>query len=130
MRQPAWVGHGGSCSAAASWHGLPVWPAPGRSSAAYGVLHACSSSRFRTPCHAHARLNTHMCILRMLLPCCHAPAGKIGAQCAHAAVGLVERLGSRHSAVLRQWEACGQPKICLRAESSQQLVSVLPAHST
>jgi peptidyl-tRNA hydrolase len=43
-----------------------------------------------------------------------------GAQCAHAAVGAVERLrGRRQAALLRRWEACGQPKICLQAASTQ-----------
>ena len=49
-----------------------------------------------------------------------------GAQCAHAAVGLVEKLmHSRDAArvVLRQWETSGQAKVCLRAQDTQQLVS-------
>ena len=42
-----------------------------------------------------------------------------GAQCAHAAVGAVERLhDARQGAALAQWERCGQPKICLRANST------------
>ena len=45
--------------------------------------------------------------------------GKTGAQCAHAAVGAVERLHElRQGVLLRQWELCGQPKICLRAAST------------
>ena len=59
-------------------------------------------------------------------PCAVAcPARAAGAQCAHAAVGLVEKLnegGGRHEALLRQWEYCGQAKICLKAQDSQELV--------
>ncbi|EFN58132.1 hypothetical protein CHLNCDRAFT_14837, partial [Chlorella variabilis] len=48
--------------------------------------------------------------------------GKIGAQCAHAAVGAVERLHERRqTAALHQWEACGQPKVCLRGASTLEL---------
>lgn len=47
--------------------------------------------------------------------------GKIGAQCAHAAVGAVERMGASHPLALRQWEEMGQAKICLRAESTAAL---------
>ncbi|KAI3427923.1 hypothetical protein D9Q98_006315 [Chlorella vulgaris] len=48
--------------------------------------------------------------------------GKIGAQCAHAAVGAVERLHERsQTAALQQWEMHGQPKICLLAPSTQAL---------
>ncbi|KAI7841693.1 hypothetical protein COHA_004560 [Chlorella ohadii] len=48
--------------------------------------------------------------------------GKIGAQCAHAAVGAVERLHElRQTAALAYWERCGQPKVCLRASSTQEL---------
>jgi hypothetical protein len=50
-----------------------------------------------------------------------------GAQCAHAAVGLVEKLNNSREAaayvLLRQWEECGQAKVCLKAQDSQQLVS-------
>ena len=54
-----------------------------------------------------------------------------GAQCAHAAVGLVEKLShSRDAArvVLRQWETSGQAKVCLRAQDTQQLVSRSSVH--
>lgn len=47
---------------------------------------------------------------------------QIGAQCAHAAVGAVERLHElRQTAALAYWERCGQPKVCLRASSTQVL---------
>ena len=49
--------------------------------------------------------------------------GKIGAQCAHAAVGIVEKLNERHDHVLAAWEECGQAKVCLKASDSQELVS-------
>lgn len=47
--------------------------------------------------------------------------GKIGAQCAHAAVGAVERVAASQPVLLQQWEECGQAKVCLRAESTAAL---------
>lgn len=46
--------------------------------------------------------------------------GKIGAQCAHAAVGAVSALqGPKGRARLRQWEECGQAKICLKVSTAR-----------
>ena len=45
-----------------------------------------------------------------------------GAQCAHAAVGLVDSLGDTQPDLLQHWENCGTPKICLRAQSTVELV--------
>lgn len=48
--------------------------------------------------------------------------GKIGAQCAHAAVGAVELATLRAPHALDAWESRGQAKICLRADSTAALV--------
>ncbi|XP_013067965.2 peptidyl-tRNA hydrolase 2, mitochondrial-like isoform X1 [Biomphalaria glabrata] len=40
--------------------------------------------------------------------------GKIGAQCAHAAVSAVERCSSENMPVLRHWQKYGQPKVVLK----------------
>ena len=50
--------------------------------------------------------------------------GKIGAQCAHAAVAVVERVADSQPHVLDAWEENGQAKICLRADSTATLVRV------
>lgn len=42
--------------------------------------------------------------------------GKIAAQCAHAAVGAVERLAYENLAALRHWQRQGQPKVVLKVE--------------
>lgn len=48
--------------------------------------------------------------------------GKIGAQCAHASVGLVEKLHESGEVVrLQQWEELGAAKVCLRASDTQEL---------
>lgn len=47
--------------------------------------------------------------------------GKIGAQCAHAACGVVTYYKSTIEPALRAWEACGTVKIALRVNDSQQL---------
>ena len=45
-----------------------------------------------------------------------------GAQCAHAAVGMVEELHEKgQHTLLAQWEDCGQPKICLKAKDDADL---------
>ncbi|KAL6776616.1 FAP37 [Auxenochlorella protothecoides x Auxenochlorella symbiontica] len=50
--------------------------------------------------------------------------GKIGAQCAHAAVGAVELATLRAPHVLDAWESRGQAKICLRADSTAALLAL------
>lgn len=45
-----------------------------------------------------------------------------GAQCAHAAVGIVDELHEQGcGSLLLQWEEAGQPKICLRARDNIEL---------
>ena len=64
-------------------------------------------------------LTRHCPLLPPCLPACSHGHLLAGAQCAHAAVGAVERLhDARQGAALAQWERCGQPKICLRANST------------
>ena len=48
-------------------------------------------------------------------------APSAGAQCAHAAVGIIESLSARHQVLLRRWEDYGQPKICLKAKDDVEL---------
>ncbi|KIZ03551.1 peptidyl-tRNA hydrolase, PTH2 family [Monoraphidium neglectum] len=50
--------------------------------------------------------------------------GKIGAQCAHAAVGILGRYRGRHEAVFRQWEASGQPKIALKVKDEEAMADL------
>lgn len=50
--------------------------------------------------------------------------GKIGAQCAHAAVAVVERVAESQPHILDAWEENGQAKICLRADSTTTLVRI------
>lgn len=40
--------------------------------------------------------------------------GKVGAQCAHAAVGVLWAHYKSHNVAIRQWETYGQPKIALK----------------
>ncbi|KDD77140.1 PTH2 peptidyl-tRNA hydrolase [Helicosporidium sp. ATCC 50920] len=47
--------------------------------------------------------------------------GKIGAQCAHAAVGLVEEVAFSEPGLLNAWARGGQAKICLRGLDTPQL---------
>jgi peptidyl-tRNA hydrolase len=57
---------------------------------------------------------------RPLQPC--ARSCPPGAQCAHAAVGVVGRYGARAPAAFRAWEACGQPKISLKVKDEAEMV--------
>lgn len=47
--------------------------------------------------------------------------GKIAAQCAHAAVGIYAKLNRTQSDRLRAWELQGQPKVCVKADSLDEL---------
>lgn len=49
--------------------------------------------------------------------------GKVAAQCAHAAVAAY-KAASKHPAILRAWEDCGQPKITLKVDSEAALVEI------
>ena len=54
-------------------------------------------------------------------------AGKVGAQCAHAAVGIVEKLRGKKDALLDAWAACGQTKICVKADDMAAFVELAKA---
>ena len=45
------------------------------------------------------------------------------AQCAHAAVGVVEVLKKQNQILLRQWDEYGSAKIALKCPSEEELVS-------
>lgn len=45
------------------------------------------------------------------------------AQCAHAAVGVVEVLKKQNQILLRQWDEYGSAKIALKCPSEAELVS-------
>lgn len=50
--------------------------------------------------------------------------GKIGAQCAHAAVGVLQAHASTHATYFRYWERYGQPKIALKAQDEAEMASL------
>ncbi|KAJ9508908.1 hypothetical protein QJQ45_028225, partial [Haematococcus lacustris] len=45
-----------------------------------------------------------------------------GAQCAHAAVGVLQQWGSSHAIAFKQWEHHGQPKIALKISDDDEMV--------
>lgn len=51
--------------------------------------------------------------------------GKTGAQCAHAAVGLVQKLQRRKDVLLRQWDECGQTKIVLKCSNLEEMMDLV-----
>lgn len=52
--------------------------------------------------------------------------GKIGAQCAHAAVGVYAKYYKKAEVAFRQWEMCGQAKIALKARPLQTQPKQMP----
>lgn len=50
--------------------------------------------------------------------------GKVGAQCAHAAVGVLQHHYSSHSVPIRQWEMFGQPKIALKVQDESEMAGL------
>lgn len=48
--------------------------------------------------------------------------GKIGAQCAHAALGVTQQNRVRHEASFRHWERHGQAKIALKINDDNEMV--------
>ncbi|CAI5981949.1 unnamed protein product [Closterium sp. NIES-65] len=48
-------------------------------------------------------------------------SGKIAAQCAHAAVGILTDLQTSNKALLRHYEACGQPKIVVSCSNLKEM---------
>lgn len=47
--------------------------------------------------------------------------GKIGAQCAHAAIGVVLQLLATDLDLYMQWEQCGQRKIVVKMDDAQSM---------
>lgn len=43
-------------------------------------------------------------------------SGKVGSQCAHAAVACYKEMLAKNPKLVARWEAQGQPKIVLRAQ--------------
>ena len=48
---------------------------------------------------------------------------RAAAQCAHAAVGVVEELKKQNHTLLRQWDEYGSAKIALKCPTEAELVS-------
>lgn len=51
-------------------------------------------------------------------------AGKIAAQCAHAAVGVVENMRRHNEHLLQQWKTYGAAKIAVQCPNQQQLLEI------
>lgn len=47
--------------------------------------------------------------------------GKIAAQCAHAAVGVMQKFSTKQRTWFKQWEMGGQKKIALKVDSTAAL---------
>lgn len=47
--------------------------------------------------------------------------GKIAAQCAHAAVGVLQQHSAKRRTWFKQWEMTGQKKIALKVDSTLDL---------
>ncbi|KAK3731939.1 hypothetical protein RRG08_044998 [Elysia crispata] len=56
--------------------------------------------------------------------------GKIAAQCAHAAVGAVEKLAYENLAAVRHWQRQGQPKVVLKVEDESSFFDLQKAART
>jgi len=50
--------------------------------------------------------------------------GKIGAQCAHAACGVLEKYKPDNEMLFRHWEAHGQPKIALKGKDWEEMADL------
>ncbi|GLI71575.1 hypothetical protein VaNZ11_016839 [Volvox africanus] len=50
--------------------------------------------------------------------------GKVGAQCAHAAVGVLWAHYQSHNVPIRQWEMYGQPKIALKVGDEAEMAEL------
>lgn len=51
--------------------------------------------------------------------------GKIAAQCAHAAVGVVEQHKQHAAEIFEAWELKGHAKVALRVPTEQEMVGYL-----
>eukprot|EP00775_Hariotina_reticulata_P006448 gene6448-6677_t len=50
--------------------------------------------------------------------------GKIGAQCAHAAVGVLQKYKTGNDHIFRMWERFGQPKITLKVQDEHEMAEL------
>ncbi len=46
-----------------------------------------------------------------------------GAQCAHAAVGVIEKYKAHNETIFKQWAMMGQAKIALKVDNEAEMVS-------
>jgi hypothetical protein len=78
------------------------------------IADGCTSSCIVCACHNDLLRDTpgHTCVYVAA-----------GAQCAHAAVGVIGAYKSGNEALFRQWERHGQPKIALKIKDDQEMVS-------
>jgi peptidyl-tRNA hydrolase len=53
-----------------------------------------------------------------------------GAQCAHAAIGVVLQLLAADVSLYQRWEQCGQRKIVVKVQDAQCLVRGQPKHNS
>jgi PTH2 family peptidyl-tRNA hydrolase len=53
--------------------------------------------------------------------------GKTAAQCAHAAVGIVQKLSGKRNGLLSAWEESGQTKICLKCTGIDEMIALAKA---
>jgi PTH2 family peptidyl-tRNA hydrolase len=51
--------------------------------------------------------------------------GKTAAQCAHAAVGIVQKLAGKRDGLLHAWDECGQPKICVKCNGIEEMLDLV-----
>ncbi|XP_059164691.1 peptidyl-tRNA hydrolase 2, mitochondrial-like [Physella acuta] len=51
--------------------------------------------------------------------------GKIGAQCAHAAVAAVEKISYDNPAALKYWQRHGQPKVVVKVDDEAALYNII-----
>lgn len=54
-------------------------------------------------------------------------AGKLGAQCGHAALGAYQLLANRHAMLLGRWEADGQKKVALGVKTLKKFDEIVAA---
>jgi len=53
--------------------------------------------------------------------------GKVGSQCAHAAIGAYQALANRHAMLLGRWEADGQKKVTLGVKTLKKFDEIVAA---
>lgn len=61
--------------------------------------------------------------LDILCPCVDQALLSAAAQCAHAAVGVVEQVRKHNQLLLRQWEEYGAAKVAVKVQKEAEMVS-------